>query len=822
MLRHLVAGLVAAAALPLVAFAQPATCPAHVLVVSPLPLSAAASVALHAASGRPDGLTVILTTDPDVVTRIQAALGVAPADRPVVLAIETPARDVRRFAHQPDLAVMSLTRADAADQALVAALIDASCRGDLPSYEETVLVTGSRVERDVRSVPFAVSILDDRAVARSGADSAGELLRDVPGVQLTDTSLAGGKRIRIRGEVGSNVMVLVDGREISEQRSFHGSPSLLVDLGDVERVEIVRGPSSVAYGSKAIGGTVNFIPRKPAATPLSGRVSIGSNSATAGVDASASVSGTIRMFDYRLSAARADHGDRRVPESVVDNAAYTGAVGRLENSAYDSTYLTSELGVRVGRSRLAFRAEDFTSSNESHTSNDVLGDGMDRFQLAMPRQDRRVYAVSYKGDQLTPTLATLSTQVYQQRRNRDFSQVMQINQANFAGPGSKLTLDFDLDTVYEQTTTGMLSSVEWLPASGHRVVGGVDLVRDEMDATVSDVTRTTIIMSRLPAPSISTSTENPRNQTRQDSAGVYIQDEWAPHRTLKLIAGVRVSAFDSSLRSTTNTNLQPGSKTRGHMTGTASVVYQPGPAATFRASYSQGYRHPNLLELYEGTAHGGGGLLYPNADLDPEVSDNVEIGARLQGRGLSLDLSAFMTDARHYVATRYCGGDAPCPTGAVTGTDRVYDNVDGARTNGLELAATAKIPGTPVEVFAEATWLRRRFEHTTWSTWNTGMPNIWGRAGLRTEVGLGHGLRGFGEVALRAASDTTESLSATEDVTFAGWAATNLRLGVDLGRTTAHMVVIEVGNLFDRAYRPAQESLYQPGRHIIAKVVTGF
>jgi hemoglobin/transferrin/lactoferrin receptor protein len=688
---------------------------------------------------------------------------------------------------------------------------------------ESVVVTGSRAERDVRTVPYSISVVDAKAIDTSGADSAAEVLRDVPGVQITDTSLAGGKRVRIRGEVGSNVLVLVDGREISEQRSFHGAAPLLLDLSDVDRVEVVRGPSSVVYGSKAIGGTVNFISRPPANQRFAGRASLALTSASQGYDGGASASGTLPWFDYRLSASKSNHDDRRVPDSVHDNLAYTGAEGRLENSAFESDYLTGEIGKRWGTSRLAVRTEYFTSSAQSHTSNDVIESGLAEFQLDLPKQDRRTVSVMYQGAKLSPRIPSLSVTAYQQRRNRDFNQTLAVDEVNFAGPGSRLRVDMAISTIYEQNTAGLLSSLEWLPASGHRVVTGLDLVHDNMDAAVTDSSTTTITLPRVPFPIVESSLESPANESTQISAGAFVQEEWSFRPNWRLVAGARYNVFDSSLDATTNENLTTGSTTRGHLSGSAALLYQPAADTLARVSYSQGYRHPSLLEMYEGTAHGGGGLLFPNPELDPEMSDNYEIGGRFETGPVLVDASTFYTRARDYVTTRLCDGVAPCPAGALIGTDRVYDNVNGATTWGAEASLSYRIGDWPVELFGEGTYLNRRFEYVGYTTSDTGLPSLWGRAGFRVGRTRTSDRGYFVELSTRAASSADEYVSATETLRYPGWAIVSTRAGIDVGgQALPSQLVVEVGNLFDKAYRPAQESLYQPGRHIIAKIVTRF
>jgi hemoglobin/transferrin/lactoferrin receptor protein len=353
-------------------------------------------------------------------------------------------------------------------------------------------------------------------------------------------------------------------------------------------------------------------------------------------------------------------------------------------------------------------------------------------------------------------------------------------------------------------------------------VAGFDLVRDEMDASVADTSTTTLTFPRLPGPIVDVAVENVLNSSRQDSAGVFFQDEWTVARRLKLVLGARYNTFESSLLATTSENLETGSTRNSRLSGAASLVFEPSSRSSVRASYSQGFRHPSLLELYEGTAHGGGGLLYPNPNLDPETSDNFEVGGRVATGRLSLDASAFSTRATDYVTTRLCGEGAPCPEGARPNVDRVHDNVNGARTRGVELAAAWRFDSVPVELFGEATYLHREFEYTGFTTTDTGLPRLWGRGGLRLGRTGSRESRFFGELSVRAASEADEELAPGDVEHYPGWAILSARGGVELGSRVPVGLTLEVGNIFDEAYRPAQESLYQPGRYVLARLVTRF
>ena len=132
---------------------------------------------------------------------------------------------------------------------------------------ENVKVTASRVEQELMDVNMSVSVITAEDIAKSDARTVGDLLKDVPGVRINNDGGQGMKRIKVRGEDTFRTLVMIDGQKIAEHKSMSGSP-MLIDPAMIERIEVIKGPASVLYGSDAIGGAVNIIPKKAAQSPL--------------------------------------------------------------------------------------------------------------------------------------------------------------------------------------------------------------------------------------------------------------------------------------------------------------------------------------------------------------------------------------------------------------------------------------------------------------------------------------------------------------------------------------------------------------------------
>jgi iron complex outermembrane recepter protein len=125
---------------------------------------------------------------------------------------------------------------------------------------EALQVTASPTATTLLESPQPVSALSGDELRQSQAPSLGETIEHLPGVRSLGTGTGIGKPV-IRGLTSTRVLVVADGQRLETQQwgDEHG-PN--VDTEDAERVEVIRGPASVLYGSDALGGVVNVVPKE--------------------------------------------------------------------------------------------------------------------------------------------------------------------------------------------------------------------------------------------------------------------------------------------------------------------------------------------------------------------------------------------------------------------------------------------------------------------------------------------------------------------------------------------------------------------------------
>lgn len=132
----------------------------------------------------------------------------------------------------------------------------------LSAEMEQVVVTGTRTAVLLTESPVKVDVLDSQAIQSTHAHNASEILQQLNGIQLQKITGKEGLGAMIQGVAADKVLVLIDGDPVSAST---GSTTDLTQIGlaGVERIEVVKGPVSVLYGSAAIGGVINIITAQP-------------------------------------------------------------------------------------------------------------------------------------------------------------------------------------------------------------------------------------------------------------------------------------------------------------------------------------------------------------------------------------------------------------------------------------------------------------------------------------------------------------------------------------------------------------------------------
>jgi iron complex outermembrane receptor protein len=180
-----------------------------------------------------------------------------------------------------------------------------------------IVVTATMTRKAVKDCSASVSVVDKVDIKATAARNAMDLLSRFPGVFIRKTGNFGRSDVDIRGigQRGRRIAVLVDGRP-EKMGLFGCAVTHSFPLDNVERIEVVRGPSSVLYGSEAIGGVVNILTYEPKKkTEIGFTASYGSFETQ---QLNFRLGQNLEKFKYYFTV------DRRQSDGHIENSAYTG------------------------------------------------------------------------------------------------------------------------------------------------------------------------------------------------------------------------------------------------------------------------------------------------------------------------------------------------------------------------------------------------------------------------------------------------------------------------------------------------------------------
>jgi iron complex outermembrane receptor protein len=362
---------------------------------------------------------------------------------------------------------------------------------------KTLVVTATRAERPVSSIPGSVIVIGQDEIAEQlklTSDAATVVSKFVPGFSVANQTLSGASEsFRGRG-----VLVLVDGvprntplRDVSRTMS-------LIDLSRVERIEVVNGASSL-YGSGATGGTINFITKKDASDKPVITVETKVKAFTenvgksAGPEVSVSAAQKIGDFDYLLSASgkksRVAYGGdgRELPSDAMLGQ------GGGDRTKFGDLY--ARLGYEVDSRRFEISGEIvrmdqnpdwYTNLNSNPTSPNFAAPYVGK----SVQEDSKYFNARYTDTDFA--LGSLEVKAFynDMAKRFPFTQYDPIynNQVYYSGNPASPQADYSQTTLYTKRT-GLNATVETpLDAlrEGSTLTWGADFVHDDTYQTLSN------------------------------------------------------------------------------------------------------------------------------------------------------------------------------------------------------------------------------------------------------------------------------------------------------------------------------------------------
>ncbi len=663
---------------------------------------------------------------------------------------------------------------------------------------DTLVVTGTRTEKRIWDSSVSAYVLDRETLERNNSDSIGEALRDIPGIEIYDNATAGRKQIIIRGESPSHVLMLVDGQEVSYQRSGHGSGAgLLIDPDSIERIEVIKGPHSVLYGSQAIGGVINFITKKGSSDKqaFSGHLKSIYDGSSSGFTQLGSAYGTLDNFSYRISGNYSDYGDKRTPE------------GRLKNTDFGNKGLSSWFGYHFNQHSFGLALESYKLHTQTYNNNDNSSE-LKSFLVKLPRVERQKIGLFYDYVTDDHIIKNIHFDVYHQKIARQFRNDLVIE------PNPRINNHIKTNTNDQQHSQGINLQTDFQFNDHVKLVTGAQYLQDKVKQNSHKHVDFT---SRI-IPSYQKDV-NSRNQWQQSSISLFGQNEWKINDKLVWNIGLRKYWLESKVLSgaSKTTQIYPSGQRPNSVINSkdkrkqvhdntlvisSGMTYEVDDNNIFRASFAQGYVYPTLTHLYAVTS-AASQTIYGNPHLKAEKSNNFEIGLRHSSDNWIIDTAIFYSSARNYITEMVCNGESVCNGSRGSKYNVYYNNANKAKTYGSEI--TIEYNQWDVIPYLNTNFMRRKLETPNYKTYSSNTPMINGRVGLRNT----HFFSSFdlsSDIYMRFASKSKKRSDNTR-YEYNGWSAVNLNLFAEFGDKRQYSLGVDLNNIFNKHYQTAHESI---------------
>lgn len=681
-----------------------------------------------------------------------------------------------------------------------------------------IVISASRAKEEPFFSDRSIGVITGKGIAERAPRTVPEALRETPGVFVQHTNHGGGSPI-IRGLVGPQVLILVDGIRLNNSVFRTGPLQYLnfLDPYNVDRLEIVRGPGSVLYGSDALGGVINAVTIKPGDRRF--KKGAGVNGRAFAKFGSANMEKTGHLLldvGYDWFGANAV-----VTYKNFEDLKGGGSVGEQPYTAYDQLNASGKiiirpsdgmmkdcrfaLGYSLSRMFDVGRAEKIIALNNTPNWAEEL-DVSPSFNKYNNSHDL-VYGKAHFRLKMIKTSVDVT---FSHQRLFEEKNTIKLNDAR------SLELENERDRITVNTIGGEAQFTTRLLSDKLRFIYGIEFSQDEVDS------------SRRKKDIDSNMEWLPGNETPFPNGSIYhlfgayllsrgeiFPGDW--DFGLRLTAGYRIQEIGG------------GADKRADAPeinySSISHVFMAGVQGSYRDkvmtafTWSQGFRAPNLKEsVYVGDT--GDYYHIANDDLGPERSDTFEWLARFNVWNFSGSASAYLTllsdiidrqDATHNGKTEWMGKNVV--KNANIGEGLIY---------GAEGSLSYKIGwGLSMHCSMAYTYGEVKQANGEFAPYSK-IPPLFGMGKFRWESETSGDYQGFAEAYTFFASKQDRlSPKDKEDPRIPkggtpGWATLNLRGGLDLFDHFRMSLTLE--NLTDEKYKYHASGVYSAGRSVISSV----
>lgn len=506
---------------------------------------------------------------------------------------------------------------------------------------EEVVVTAMRHPESSASVPAAETVVLTETLEEEMAPNITEGISTIPGISRMG---AGGFSLvpNIRGLARRRVLILIDNARVTSDRRT-GPNASFIDPKDIERIEVLRSPSSVLYGSDAIGGVIHILTKKPPLQDgLNGRINAKYGTINQDKGGGITLEGSRKNTGFYLSFQANDAENYSSPSGEILQSQFTQGtlIGKLSHVTDKREVFLSFLGSR---------GHDIGKTNQLSLTQPTW----------YPKENQNYFQVQWNEKGLGRE-GELTFQAY-------------------LNPNFLETVKVTLDEATRVKTEESYSKAESLNFGAHlsyrkkigehfRLSGGMDFYgRSSVESITKDTEYDALgnVTNELE--------QKPFSEGKRSDLGVFLSADYSGVKNLDLIGGIR---WDNIWLKALPGNTPPSAESEyTAWTGFLGGSFKLTDEIVVFANIAKAYRAPSLNELfYSGIT--GRGMIIAQPDLLPETSFNLDGGVKFIFKRLFTGFYLFYYEIDDLIE-RYMID----PVVRI----RTYGNVERGRISGYEL-----------------------------------------------------------------------------------------------------------------------------------------
>lgn len=517
------------------------------------------------------------------------------------------------------------------------------------------VVITAKSNKTLENTAGSVSIITQEDINAMNATSIQEILEEIVGINVgvNDSSISGRQTISIRGTDSKHSLILLDGKKISGTDAQIGHSDFQyswLPISAIEKIEVVRGPMSALYGSKAIGGVINIITKRPDKS-FSGELGIKKawSASNGGDERDISFSLTGKVTDSLSLSGFIEKKDVDLTYKKDDRTATADREGKEILNGMASAWYDIDDSQQISASYIGgneIREQQEYSSSSGITIYDKYYD-----------IDKSHYSVGYK---------------------KDFENISMLLQYYNTSSDSH-TEKYEYTHELEDKILNAEFQIESF--DNNYIVFGAEKSSENYRKHYDDDTKD--ISSGFTG--------------NIDNSSFYLQDEIELGEDVLLVLGARYDDHE---------------KFGGHFSPKVNVVFNLNEDHKFKAGYGEGFNAPTVTQNSASYVFSGRHEFRGNDELDPETSKSFEIGYEGKIDNSTIKATIFKTDIEDLVDGLFLSSAPFYPGSSLIKNTYQYGNIDKVNMQGLEFEFNQKDLFSSIDLKLAYNYLKTENEAT--------------------------------------------------------------------------------------------------------------